>query len=141
LTTGAVRGGNNVLVGGNGNDTLIAGTNHDLLLGGAGSDQLTAGSSQAILIGGITDYDANEAALAAIIDEWSRTDESYEQRVDHLLGTVSGGWNNGFVLNASTIHDDGTPDTLAGGSGMDLFFLSLGDTLTGKKSGDRSIFI
>lgn len=133
--------GNNILEGGNGSDTLIAGAGRDLLLGGAGSDQLTAGSSQAILVGGTTDFDANATALAAIMKEWARTDSTYLQRVDHLLGAMSGGLNNGFVLNASTVHDDAAPDALAGGSGLDLFYLSLGDALTGKKSGDRSVFI
>jgi hypothetical protein len=35
-----------------------------------------------------------------------------------------------FLLPAATVFDDGTLDILAGASGLDWFFISLGDLVT-----------
>ncbi|MGH7192337.1 MAG: calcium-binding protein, partial [Candidatus Saccharimonadales bacterium] len=104
---------NNVLVGGAGNDLLYGGSGRDLLIGGGGADTLHAGSGGDILIGGITDYDANLAALDAIMAEWGRTDISYQQRIADLDGAAAGG------LNATTVQDDGASDQFVGGRGQD----------------------
>src|SRR5204863_4203025 len=87
---------NNVLVGGAGNDTLLGGSGRDLLIGGAGADTLRAGGGGALLIGGTTDYDANVAALLAVMKEWGRTDVDYNTRVKHLSGTLAGGLNGSY---------------------------------------------
>jgi Ca2+-binding RTX toxin-like protein len=120
--------GNNILVGGAGNEELIGGPGRNLLIGGGGHDHLVAGSDQDILIGGGTVYDHNRAALEAIMAEWGRTDLSYGDRVQRLLhgsGAVP-------ALNASTVFADGA-DVLEGGTGRDLFFASLSDTLLNRR--------
>jgi hypothetical protein len=114
---------NNVLVGGAGNEVLVGGSGRDLLIGGTGADTLRAGSGGALLIGGTTDYDANLAALLAIMKEWGRTDVDYNTRVKHLSGTLGGGLNGSFRLTSSTVHDDDTIDSLYGGAGLDWFFV------------------
>ena len=106
-----------------------------MLIGGAGSDRLVGGGGDDILIGGATAFDANGAALCAIMDEWAHTGLSYRQRVDHLTGTP-GGQNAPYYLNATTVSNDGAADTMTGSSGADLFFASLGDRVTGKKAGE-----
>ena len=63
--------GYSILVGGAGNDTLMAGSGRTILIGGEGQDTLRGSSSDDILIGGRTAYDANEAALLAILAEWT----------------------------------------------------------------------
>jgi Ca2+-binding RTX toxin-like protein len=84
--------GKNILVGGAGNDSLTGGSGRDILIGGIGADTLTGNGDDDILIAGTTDYDANAAALFALMNEWGRTDESYSTRVSNLLGgIVSGG--------------------------------------------------
>jgi Ca2+-binding RTX toxin-like protein len=146
-------GGNNILVGGAGDDLLIGGKGRDLLIGGGGSDRLVAGAGEDILIGGSTAYDdpavaAHTDALCAIMQEWSRTDETYQQRVDHLTG-APGGVNGPFFLNGAgagqTVFDDQAADKLTGSSGLDLFFAHLSgtnpDTLTGLQSGEQVIGI
>jgi PKD domain/RTX calcium-binding nonapeptide repeat (4 copies) len=119
--------GNSVLVGGAGNDTLTAGSSLTLLIGGAGNDVLTGGPADDILIGGATSYDANASALLAIMKEWQRTDETYQQRIDHLRGTTAGGLNGAFYLKATTVKDDGKVDSLTGGPGMDWFWADLAE--------------
>ncbi len=113
-------GGDNLLVGGDGSDLLVGGQGRNVLIGGQGRDVLLGGSKSDLLIGGSTAFDDNEAALRAILAEWtSRAD--YRTRVGHLLGTVAGGLNGPYDLNASTVYDDGSYDYLSGGCGRDWF--------------------
>jgi hypothetical protein len=55
------------------------------LIGDAGADTVIGGGHDNILIGDSTDWDANLTALQAIFAEWTRTDQSFEQRVAHLI--------------------------------------------------------
>jgi hypothetical protein len=134
-------GGNDVLVGGGGNDTLIAGKGRDLLIGGSGAAQLVGTSGDDILIAGTTAFDNNEAALDAIMAEWTSA-RSYADRVANLSGTGSGPRNNGtYFLIASgpsaTVFDNGAIDVLNGSSGMDWFFANLAqDLLHGRHDGE-----
>jgi Ca2+-binding RTX toxin-like protein len=114
-----------ILVGGPGDNVLIGGQGRDVLIGGGGRSVLIGGGGEDILIGGRTAYDSDSKALAAIRAEWSRTDLSYSQRVDHLLH--GGGLTP--VLNASTVFDDGDADVLVGGTGRDLFYAGALDVL------------
>ena len=82
--TGSRGPGSNILVGDGGN-TLRGGSGRDLLIAGAGPGILLGGDGEDILVGGSTAYDRDAVALRAIMDEWLRTDVSYEERVDHLL--------------------------------------------------------
>lgn len=130
-------GGDNVLVGGAGNDFLIGGKGRDLLIGGTGADHLVAGPGEDILIGGSTAFDSNLKSICALMDEWSRRDECYQQRADHILGKRPGGLNGATVLNASTVFDDFTPDVLQGASSHDLFFVGIGDKVRGQHDGEE----
>jgi uncharacterized delta-60 repeat protein len=127
---------NNILLGGAGNDTLTAGSGRDILISGPGADVLHAGGGGDILIGGTTDWDANLTALAALRAEWGRTDLAYQDRINHLDGTVAGGLNGSYLLNAQTAHDDGAKDQLDGGGGIDWFFAGASDGLGGRKRGE-----
>jgi Ca2+-binding RTX toxin-like protein len=131
---------NNVLVGGDGADTLTGGGGRNILIGGGGADVLHGGGGGDILIGGTTDYDTNLADLALLISEWGRTDLSYQQRIDHLLGSASGGLNGSTYLNAKTVHDDSAVDQLFGQGGSDWFFArtsgSLQDSVHDRKHGE-----
>ncbi len=120
--------GNNVLLGGGGNDTLIGGKGRNVLIGGAGSDQLVAGPGDDILIGGSTVWDANDAALCAIMDEWSRTDADYGTRIADLRAAG--------LLTSTTVLDDGAVDTLTGGAGMDWFWAGVADVLNGRRGNE-----
>jgi VCBS repeat-containing protein len=129
-------GGNDILVGGAGNDQLTGGPGRSLLLGGSGSDVLTGGTNDDLLIAGTTSFDTKTQALLAILSEWKRTDLSYTQRIAHLRN--GGGKNGGTVLNSTTVQDDGTPDTLTGGAGLDWFWANTAqDTLTDQTAGEQ----
>ena len=124
---------NNVLVGDDGNDSLEAGTDRlnagegrDLLIGGRGRDHLRASAGDNLLVAGFTDYDGNMTALQAIMNEWTRADQTYQRRVDHLL--TGGGLNGTTRLNPTTVHDDGDVDVLDGAPQtiwLDWFFANL----------------
>ena len=118
---------NNVLVGGGGTDRLIGGQGRDILIGGPGASTLQAGSGGDILIGGTTSYDNNAAALAALLAEWGRTDETYAQRTADLLN--GGGLNGNYLLNPATVQADSSTNYnyLYGGAGLDWYFAGVHD--------------
>ncbi len=118
--------GPNVLLGGAGRDKLIGGSKRDLMIGGTGRDKVVGNAGDDILIGGTTSFDAWEAALYAIMSEWT-SGRTYAARVANLGGTGSGPRLNGnYFLQASgpaqTVFDDGDKDTLTGSAGKDWFF-------------------
>jgi SdrD B-like domain/RTX calcium-binding nonapeptide repeat (4 copies)/Bacterial Ig-like domain len=112
--------GPNILIGGAGNDILKGGSLRDLLIGGTGADTLDAKGGDDLVIAGLTAFDGSEAALSAIMAEWSRSDQTYEDRVDHLRN--GGGLNGSVLLTAATVSDDDDVDSVAGGSGRDWYF-------------------
>jgi Ca2+-binding RTX toxin-like protein len=122
-------GGHDILVGGAGNDSLTGGGLASVLIGGTGADAVTGGAAGDLLIGGSTSFDANVAALQAILAEWERTDATYTERIDHLRGAAAGGLNGTFFLKSTTVHDDATADALQGGPGMDWFWAQLAEVL------------
>jgi Ca2+-binding RTX toxin-like protein len=111
----------NILVGGAGNDVLTGGAGRNLLIGGLGADTVTGGSADDILVGGTTDYDGSNQALIALFTEWLRTDKDYAGRIADLR---TGGGINGSktLVFGTTIHDDGSANTLSGLAGLDWFF-------------------
>jgi predicted outer membrane repeat protein len=143
-------GGNNILIGGAGDDLLIGGRSRDILIGGAGDDRLVGGAGEDILIGGSTRYDdptvANTTALCQLMDEWSRTDETYCERAAHITG-AAGGVNGPFFLAGSgqgqTVFDDQSTDKLTGSSSLDLYFAHMSgtnqDTITGRHAEEQVI--
>src|SRR5207249_4294427 len=74
--------GNDILMAGAGNVQLHGGPGRDLLISRGGAHLLDGGTGEDILIGGTTDYDANPAALQAIVREWTRPETAYADRVD-----------------------------------------------------------
>lgn len=123
--------GNDILLGGDDDDELKGGEDNDLLIGGDGTDKLDGGKKgDDILIGGWTDYDADCAALDAIMAEWAGGDP-VATKVNKLL--------NGTgvpELSPSTVSDDGNPNKLKGGSGSDWFFAGMNDDLDDFKASD-----
>ena len=97
-----------------------------------------AGSGGGILIGGTTAYDNNAAALAAILAEWTSSDD-YSTRMARLTGST-GGMNiiNGmyYFLNDSPLKGNNLADNLYGGPGMDWYFAGMMDVLFNKTSGE-----
>jgi Ca2+-binding RTX toxin-like protein len=113
-----------VLLGGDGDDLLVGGSNRDILIGGRGADRLVGNAEDDILIAGYTLYDADAAALTVILGVWTDSTQSYQQRVTALT-TTGVGANQAVKLNASTVSDDGAQDVLTGTSGQDWFFANI----------------
>jgi len=132
-----LKGGNgtNVLVGGAGDDLLVGGSNRDILIGGTGADRIVGNEADDILIAGGTSFDANAAALRAVLAEWTSA-RSYGVRVANIMGTGTGSDyanrnNSNYFLRVTdqaattTVFDDGSQDTLTGSAGQDWFFANL----------------
>jgi probable HAF family extracellular repeat protein len=129
-------GGNDVLVGGGGNDLLVGGPGRNLLIGGSGAATLLGATGEDILIAGTTDYDTHEAALAAVMAEWT-SNHSYTERVANLSGTGSSDRLNGNYFltaggNAPTVHSGHSVDTILGGSGQNWYFANLDGSIIDK---------
>lgn len=123
--------GNDVLRGGAGNDQLYGNAGRDLLLGGIGADRLQGDAGENIYIAGTTSHDAHDAALMAILREWS-SPRSRSVRLANLTdGSGSAdGVNGSYFLNADTIFNDAATDTLFGTTSGDwLFYDSSRDRL------------
>jgi Ca2+-binding RTX toxin-like protein len=123
-------GGDNVLVGGSGRDVLIGGPGRNIEIAGSGESRLSyvAGSSAggSLMIGGTLSYDHNEAALEAIMQEWSSTTIPFATRVAALKSGV-----DGVVLNSSTVTLSVAADQLFGSSVDQDWFLSVSGSKTG----------
>jgi hypothetical protein len=73
-----------------------------------------------LLIAARTAHDTNLTALDAVLSEWTRTEQTYSQRIDHLLN--GGGRNGPVVLKTATVQDDSGGDRLSGSAARDWFF-------------------
>jgi Ca2+-binding RTX toxin-like protein len=116
--------GNSVLVGGSGNNVLFAGRGDNILIGGGGGRNIIMGTQgNNVEVGGGCSYETNEAALNAVMAEWSSTD-SYAKRVGYLNDTITGGGgqNGSWYLDANTIIHGSTSDYLFGGIGQNAYF-------------------
>ncbi len=120
-------GGNNVLVGGAGTNVLIGGPGHNVLIAGTGPAKLystklgtrVAATSGSILIGGSTNFDQNDVALATIMQEWGSTD-AYATKVSKIKGGTLAG---GVALTSTTVHQPPAHvvDQLYASTGLDWF--------------------
>ncbi|MCE9528620.1 MAG: tandem-95 repeat protein [Planctomycetales bacterium] len=138
--------GDDVIMGWSGSDTLDGNTGRDLVIGGSGGDVVHGNNGEDILIAGTTTYASenssiiNRAAIDAIMAEWRRTDLAFAARVAHLNGSASGGLNGAWVLNNSTVDDDGTTDSLFGDASQDWFLTGSKDS-SSASGGDAITFV
>jgi titin len=125
--------GHDVLLGGDGNDQLHGGQGQDLLIGGLGADNLVGNADGDLLIAGYTAHDNNQAALCALMAEWTSA-RSYTSRVANLRGDVTSPdfasrLNGSFFLKTDgadrTVFDDGAVDVLTGSAGQDWIFANI----------------
>lgn len=130
--------GNDILIGGKGNDSLFGGDGRDILVGGTGLDFLDGGLSDDILIAAKLSYyneanrSINLAAFQKLRDEWARSDlVSYNDRINHLNGSVPGGLNtSSYLLNTSTLTNDANAvDTVYGREDLDWFIVGSNDLI------------
>ncbi len=118
--------GNNILVAGDDNDKLVARPGRNILIGGTGRDKLYGNAFDDILIAGSTTHDEDDAALQAILNEWTSAN-NYITRVSNIRN--GGGQNGAFVFDDTTVIDDGVVDTLVGDGGLDWFWIGVGDKI------------
>jgi Ca2+-binding RTX toxin-like protein len=124
--------GNDILLGGEGNDVLSEVSGRNILIGGNGGDVLQGGSDEDLMLAGTSIYESDLAGLDAIFAEWISAN-TYQTRIDHLLGTTGGGLNGSNVLSPATVANDPETDYVTGNGGQDWFLTStLHDVLTDK---------
>jgi len=100
-----------------GNDIVIGGLGRDLLTGDEGGDALVGDESSGAGSGSLAKGDAADAALLILLNSWGTTP---------ALGSISGFGSSG---------NDGSVDTLWGGTGADAFFTTGTDV-----AADRNAF-
>jgi hypothetical protein len=113
-----------ILVGGAGQDTLRAGTGPTILIAGSGVAKLYGSSGYDLLIGGTTSYDADPVSLEEILNEWGDSAEGFHARVSRLSGAKKGGLNGTHVLDNTTVQAGSNQDLISGGSSYNWFFIS-----------------
>jgi Ca2+-binding RTX toxin-like protein len=111
--------GNNVLVGGQGNDVLnVTGSaGRNLLLGGNGADHLTGGSGDDILFNGTTSFDSDVATLSSLYTFWIGAG-TFTTRVNALRAGTGGA---PIALDSTNVFNDAFTDTMTGGAGSNWF--------------------
>jgi hypothetical protein len=123
--------GGDLLLGGLGDDQSFGGAGSDVLIGGGDADRLFGEQGDDVLIGGSTIHDTSDAALNAILVEWSSR-RSFSARINNLRSR----------LDSTTVIDDGARDQLRGDSGRDWYLdFELADLVAGfvksGSTGDR----
>ncbi len=119
-----------VLLGGAGSDSLQGGNGRDVLIGGSHSDRLRGGAGEDILFGGTTSYFSEStksldlASLDAIFKQWSRTDMSYTNRINSL--TVG---SSPLISSSKFTTDANSADDLYGEGGQDWYLIDRKDRL------------
>jgi Ca2+-binding RTX toxin-like protein len=137
--------GNDMVLGGEGNDLLVVGIGRNVLIGGPGADNLKGNTGEDILIGGATAYENNDAALAAIMDEWGSA-RSFKERADRLEAGIAAPAASlapmtglVYLRKGHTVWNDAARDILFGGSGNDWFFdYAPVDQVRDRKRNDRT---
>lgn len=105
-------GDHDVLVGGGGNDYLYGEGGRDILIGGAGTDYLYGGADDNVLVGGDSTITGRLDQLTAMRTDWTST-ASAATRKEVVKARF------GLFTFADTEWD-----SVYGGTGVDLFFLS-----------------
>jgi Ca2+-binding RTX toxin-like protein len=120
LVTGA---GNDILIGGSGDDRLSGDQGRDLLIGGVGSDRIQGGQDEDILIGGNIQHAADLEPLDALMTIWGQN-QPQPGRIQQLRSAG---------LNTQNIPDDQAVDQLLGQDNLDWFWEFATDTSDRKK--------
>ena len=103
-----------------------------MLKGGGGDD---------ILIGGRTLYDMDPNAVCALMEEWGRTDNTYADRMNHVMfGSGPSGLNGPYYLNGH-IFDDYAVDDLYGELGVDWFLFHANDRVNDWTAGETKTLL
>jgi PKD repeat protein len=119
--------GNDVIVGDEGNDLIIGRDGQDLMIGGNGADFLIGREDSDLLISGTTTLSGNLTALKAIMAEWT-SNHNILIKLANVTGILPlpGRLNGSFYLTPDvTVFGDNSVDTLSGGDGTDLYYISL----------------
>jgi len=114
--------GNDIIVGGAGDDSIYGDAGRDLLIGGAGKDTIIGGNGDDLLVAGTTFFDGDSVALNRLMSEWTRTDQTYVQRLTHLTTRSAGLNTRKALLTSRTIIDDTDLDSLTGQKNYDVFY-------------------
>jgi len=131
----------NLMLGGNGNDTLRSGNGNDTLDGGLGNDRLYGGSGNDSYIVDSSDDVVVESANAGI-DTVQTTLDSYVlgANIENIAYSGGGDFNGTGNSLANKLSGGAGNDTLDGGAGSDTLDGGLGDdSLAGAAGNDTYI--
>ncbi len=115
--------GDDIIMGRGGDDHLFGDAGMDIVLGGDGADVLHGGIGEDILIGNRVTFESNLDRVRTVQTEWLDLTKPILNRVNKIR---QGFPNPATGLNATTVLDDGSQDTMVGSDGIDWFFATLG---------------
>jgi hypothetical protein len=126
--------GDNILVGGSGQNTLnVTGSGNNVVIGGIGASTLEGGTGDNLLIGGNTAYDAVLTDLQSILSIWEAAKDAgtYSAAIAALMAK-----SYAYVLGPATVHGNSSDTIAAGTHGLDWYFAALAREITGETSGE-----
>lgn len=117
--------GHDILPGGLGDDLLVGGSGRDFLAGEEGADRLVGNADEDIIIGGRLRFAEVDAALCAIMAEWTSS-RNYTSRIGRISDSGASGLGDFALVEGLTVVDDNAADVMTGSAGQDWFFAHLG---------------
>jgi PKD repeat protein len=129
---------NDILIGGDGHDIIIGGYGDDIIIGGFGGTKMLGNFGNDLMLAGSTLHDDNDAALQAILAEWTNQQHDYLTSLANIRGDDTspdfGGRLNGeYFLRLGeedvTVFGDESIDELVGGYGRDWYLGDVEDQL------------
>jgi hypothetical protein len=126
--------GNNILLGGSGQNTLtVTGTGNNVIIGEKGASVLSGGTGYNLLIGGNTAYDAVLSDLQSILSIWETVNSAgtYSAAISALMAK-----SYAYSLTSTTVHGTKNDAIAAGTHNLDWYFAALASEITGATSGE-----
>jgi Ca2+-binding RTX toxin-like protein len=123
----------NFLSGLGGKDQLVGQAGRDLLIGGLGADRIIGSAGEDLVIAGRCAFETQDAALRAIVAEWSQSAAVTHLRDGTLTladGTPIVLLRNSTVLFPATVFDDFAVDQITASNGPDWIFFDNKDKVT-----------
>ncbi len=119
--------GNDILWGSEADDSILGGNGRDWIVGSvsdlAGTDTIFGGAGEDMIMSGFFLVE-DEETVTTYMEEWVSND-TYSNRVNHLMGNLAGGLNVGTLQVGGNVFNDSSVDVVLGEGDQDFLFVDL----------------
>jgi Ca2+-binding RTX toxin-like protein len=119
--------GNDILWGSEADDSILGGNGRDWIVGSvsdlAGADTIFGGAGEDMIMSGFFLVE-DEETVTTYMEEWVSND-TYSNRVNHLMGNLAGGLNVGTLQVGGNVFNDSSVDVVLGEGDQDFLFVDL----------------